>query len=425
MSNPIRDDAAGPSLLTIAEDVLKRTEEIVAYLRANNIPEPTFAVNSHLPPETPEYLALQSGLTDSIEDLQHLVEGPRKFLRSACVLGFELAAFQIALDFNFFTLIAPGQEIELRELAVKAGLDVDRTRRVVGMLMTHRFFQESRPGWISHSSSSLVLFQDSEIRAAVHYCLDEMFKAAADSNLSLKATPQESDSENNPFKTRHGLSLFKYYTHHPEHAGRFARAMAGITRMGREVHQVRDYFSWNDLDGVVVDVGGGSGHVSLELARLFPRLSFVVQDDSATMLAEGEKLLTDDIRDRVSFAKQNFFEPQPCRNAAAFLLRQCTHDWCDRDVVVMLKSIVPGMEGSKPNTPLLVNDIIMPQPGTWPRHAERAVRDLDMIMMIGFGSKERTKDEFEALLKEADSRYEVRNVYATGPMGLLEVYLKR
>ncbi|KAJ8126760.1 hypothetical protein O1611_g6878 [Lasiodiplodia mahajangana] len=281
--------------------------------------------------------------------------------------------------------------------------------------------------------------------------LDEILKAAADSNVSLKSTPHQSDGEHCPFKTRHGHSIFEYYTHHPEYAGRFAQAMAGVTRtceVDREVTQLRDCFPWNDLDGVVVDVGGGSGHLSLALARvsctqlsthsrykvtlskrgtktkLFPRLSFVIQDDSATMLAEGEKLITDDIRNRISFARHNFFQPQPYRNAAAFLLRQCTHDWCDRDVVTMFKSLVPGMEGSKPNTPLLINDIIMPQPGAWSRHAERGVRDLDMMMMIGFGSKERTRDEFEALLKEADSRYEIRNVYATGPMGLLEVYLK-
>lgn len=91
----------------------------------------------------------------------------------------------------------------------------------------------------------------------------------------------------------------------------------------------------------------------------------------------------------------------------------------------MFRSLVPGMEGSKPNTPLLINEIIMPRPGTWPRRAERAVRYVDMLMMTGFGAKERTEDEFEALLKEADSRYEIRNVHATGPMGLLEVYLKR
>lgn len=169
MSNDLKSTAGGASLLTIAEDVLKQTEGIVAYLRANNLPEPTFTVDSQLIPETAEYLALQSSLTGSLEDLKHLVEGPRNFLRSACLLSLELAAFQIALEFDFFTIVTPGQEISLSELAEKAGLDVDRTRRTVGMLMTHRVFQESRPDWISHSSISLVLFQDSEIRAALHY----------------------------------------------------------------------------------------------------------------------------------------------------------------------------------------------------------------------------------------------------------------
>lgn len=36
--------------------------------------------------------------------------------------------------------------------------------------------------------------------------------------------------------------------------------------VGREVGQLRDCFPWNDLDGTVVDVGGGSGHVSMMLA---------------------------------------------------------------------------------------------------------------------------------------------------------------
>lgn len=54
---------------------------------------------------------------------------------------------------------------------------------------------------------------------------------------------------------------------------------------------------------------------------------------------------------------------------------------------------------------------------------ERDIRQIDMIMLICFGGKQGTKAEFEALLKEAGARYEIKNVYATGSMGLLEVYL--
>lgn len=169
MTNAQNSTTGGASLITLAENVLKQTQDIITYLRANNLLEPTFAVDSNPTPETAEYSALQSGLTDSLEDLQRLVEGPRKFLQSVCALSFELVAFQIALEIDFFTIVTPGQEISVDELAEKAGLDVDRARRTVGMLMTHRVFQERRPGWISHSASSVVLFQNPEIRAAVHY----------------------------------------------------------------------------------------------------------------------------------------------------------------------------------------------------------------------------------------------------------------
>lgn len=143
------------------------------------------------------------------------------------------------------------------------------------------------------------------------------------------------------------------------------------------------------------------------------------------MLAEGQKLLTDDIRDRISFSKQSFFEPQPYKDAAAFLIRQCTHNWADHDVVTMFKSMIPGLEGSAPDTPLLINDIVLPEARTVPRHKEREMRQADMVMMVSFGAKQRTKAEFEALLKEADPRYEIHKVHDTGALGLIEVYLKR
>lgn len=143
------------------------------------------------------------------------------------------------------------------------------------------------------------------------------------------------------------------------------------------------------------------------------------------MLAEGKEQLTDDIRDRVTYLQHSFFDPQPCKDVSAFLIRQCTHNWADKDVVRIFKGFVPGLEGSSPETPLLINDIIIPEPGVWPAHQERVVRQVDMVMLVNCGAKQRTKAEFESLLKEADPRYEIRKVHDNGPLGLLEVYLNR
>ncbi len=120
-----------------------------------------------------------------------------------------------------------------------------------------------------------------------------MLKAAAESDVSLKANPHESDSVHCPFNTRHGVPIFQYYAKNPDKAGRFARAMAGCQKSesllsffswypyildililtgDREVessiNELRDHFPWAQLKGTVVDIEGGSGHVSMILARV-------------------------------------------------------------------------------------------------------------------------------------------------------------
>ncbi|KXX82903.1 Sterigmatocystin 8-O-methyltransferase [Madurella mycetomatis] len=417
---------ADVSILGLAQNILELSQDMSKYFQANNLVAPTFALDSRDPPDTPEYRRLHAALKTSLEDLQRLIDGPRKWLRIFCCTGYDLGALQVALDFEFFQLVPAHGEITLEELATKAGLDVDRTGRVVRQLMTYRIFEEHRPRVISHSSTSLVMQQDEELRAVVHYSLDEMLKAAADCNVTFKAHPYEAHQNLNPFVTRHGVGIFEYYKNNPDKARRFAKAMAGLRKMDRHLdYLLKDGFNWSALKGTVVDCGGGNGHISKSLAEMYPNLNFVVQDSNADMLAEGQESLADHLRGRVTYSQHSFFEPQPVKDAAAFLIRQCTHNWADKDVVTIFKSFVPGLENSSPDTPLLINDIIIPEPGTWPRHQERVVRQVDMVMLVNCGAKQRTKAEFESLLKEADPRYEIRNVFDNGPLGLLEVYLKR
>ncbi|RYP60585.1 hypothetical protein DL770_009961 [Monosporascus sp. CRB-9-2] len=419
--NGIADATGKTDILAIALDVVRQTKDITDYLRANGLASPTFAADTAEVPENSEYLALRIGLKASLEDLGRLVNGPKQQLRALCCQGYDLAAFQIAFEFDLFTLVPAQQEISLSDLAQKAGLDVDRVSRIVRLMITHRFFQERKPGFISHTASSYVLFRDEDLRSMVAYSLDENLKAATASADCLRASPHESDATHSPFYTQHGIPAYSYYDQDPRRANRFAKAMAGAEKMGHHIN--RDFFPWESLKGTVVDVGGGSGHISMALARRFPELDFVVQDDVIKMLDQGKALLEDDLQGRVSFMQHSFFEPQPLKDVAAFLLRQCTHNWCDRDVIAMLKGIVPGLQNSKPGTPLLINDIIMPEAGTCPRLVERELRQIDMIMFVAFGAKQRTEAEFRYLLKQADPRYEVRKVHAEGSQGILEVFL--
>lgn len=103
--------------------------------------------------------------------------------------------------------------------------------------------------------------------------VDEMLKAATGAAAALKAAPFESDSEHCGFNTANGLPMFQFYAKNPAHAKRFASAMAGATSVDRQISELRDSYDWNALKGTVVDVGGGSGHVSVSLAQVSQPLS--------------------------------------------------------------------------------------------------------------------------------------------------------
>ncbi|KAI9752217.1 MAG: hypothetical protein M4579_005720 [Chaenotheca gracillima] len=411
-------------LLALADDVVQQTQAVAEYLRANQYAEPTGAPDDTGRPETLEYAKLHGGLKRSIDDLQYLVEGPKRHFRTLCCQGYELAAIQVALDFNFFGIVPAEGQISFESLSKKAGVDLDRTRRIVRSLATSFIFREPTPGYVAHNPSSYLLHTDEEVRSTLHYTLDEMLKAASSTADNVRASPYEYDSALTPFMTRHGLPIFDFYEKDAPRSVRFAKAMAGWAKLNLNINALKEAFPWESLKGTVVDVGGGSGKVSITLAQSFPAIDFIVQD-SADMHAAGQSLLTDDVRNRVSFAQHSFFEPQPVGNAAAFILRACALNWCDRDVVTMFRALVPGLERSPPTTPLLINDLVVPPQGTLTRDVERGLRQIDLIMLVGFGGKLRTEAEFGALLKEADGRFEIQSFRPEGLMGLLEVYLRR
>lgn len=121
-----------------------------------------------------------------------------------------------------------------------------------------------------------------------------MFKAASETSNAIKANPSGAHSNDSPFKFRHGLHTFQFYAKHPQKAARFAQAMAGVSQsechssntptelsrivllthvsnntVDRQFSELRDGYPWQRFGkGKIVDVGGGSGHVSIYLAKV-------------------------------------------------------------------------------------------------------------------------------------------------------------
>ena len=139
----------------------------------------------------------------------------------------------------------------------------------------------------------------------------------------------------------------------------------------------------------------------------FPSLNVIVQDISNHQLDQAQSTALHDLGRRLTFQQHDFFTPQPEQPANVFLLRQCLHNYNDADCVKILRGVVPALERCEPGTPLLINDVVLPESGTTTRFEERYLRQLDITMLVALGAKQRSEREFNSLFKEADPRFEV------------------
>ena len=143
------------------------------------------------------------------------------------------------------------------------------------------------------------------------------------------------------------------------------------TGPGLEPIHVLDNYPWESIGaGTVVDVGGGYGSFSIALAQRFSSIRCIVQDRSE-VVREARTKLPSDLAERISFMEHDFFTEQPVKDADLFFLRWILHDWSDMHAIRILQSLIPTL---KPGTKVLVNEYVIPAPGTVPPYREKLLR---------------------------------------------------
>jgi trans-aconitate methyltransferase len=161
---------------------------------------------------------------------------------------------------------------------------------------------------------------------------------------------------------------------------------------------------------LVVDVGGGNGHLSTFLAEQFPDLSFEVQDISQTLLTKGQQTLSPALQQRIKFNQRDMFKAQPIEAAdkvLAYVMRNVLWNWSDEDCVKLLQTFIPVMEKSS-DTVILVNDGMSPTRDMFEPHVEKAYRQRDVTVMTMHNTRQRTEEEWSELFAKASPHFQVR-----------------
>ncbi|KAL5402407.1 hypothetical protein PMIN04_012993 [Paraphaeosphaeria minitans] len=191
------------------------------------------------------------------------------------------------------------------------------------------------------------------------------------------ATPTDvrSGAFQSAFKTE--KNMFEYLTAHPPLGQQFNHHMGGY-RLGRPSWMDPGFYPVNErlVQGMaesdatlLVDIGGSLGHDLQEFATKYPN--------------EPGHL--------IERTKCDFYTDLPVKAARAYYLHSILHDWPDQVCKVNLKQVAGAMEPGY--SKLLIHENIIPSKG-----AEWEATALDIMMATLLSSKDRTEEEWYALL---------------------------
>jgi len=183
-----------------------------------------------------------------------------------------------------------------------------------------------------------------------------------------------------------GMDVWEYRHRHPEHGEIFDAAMRTLSRGDSTgLLAAHDFGRY----GVVADVGGGTGAV---LAAVLAATASArgILFDQPHVVADADPVLRDaGVAERVTVVPGDFFTDVP-EGADAYLLVRILHDWTDDDALRILRSVRAAMT---PDARLLVVEAVVGPP-----NADPLTKFLDLMMLVSAGGRERTEEEWRALL---------------------------
>jgi SAM-dependent methyltransferase len=207
------------------------------------------------------------------------------------------------------------------------------------------------------------------------------------------------------FDREYGHSYFTYLAQHPDASAVFNRAMAAGIRARVEALIA---FDWSK-QARIADIGGGSGTAIASVLAANPHLHGVLFD-LPNVVKEADGILEQaGVSDRCEIVSGNFFT-DPLPPADAYVLAQVLHDWNDDRAAAILRNCRRSIaDGGR----LLVVEGVVPS-GSEPGF----LKHLDLHMLVLVGGKERTEEEWHALL--AAEAFEIASIATAGPANLIE-----
>jgi O-methyltransferase domain/Dimerisation domain len=219
------------------------------------------------------------------------------------------------------------------------------------------------------------------------------------------------DGRQNAFVREFGHMAFEHPAQNPDYARVFDQAMSSYS--STETAGVLEALSGRDFSKIshVCDVGGGQGHLLCSLLSKHAHMrgtllerAEVVQDESRLWARKMN------VADRCAHVAGDMFAKVP--SADAYILKHIIHDWNDEECVLIFSNI---RRAAPANARLFIAEYVVSGPET-PHFAKL----FDIHMMCWGTGRERTSEEYAALLNQAGWRYVDTLFPSIGAIGVVE-----
>jgi len=299
-------------------------------------------------------------------------------------------------------LLADGP-LSAAEVAERTGLDPDRARRLLRGLVALGVVSEVEGKYANTEVGDVFREGVRESRRALAMMHFPHSYRAWEHFVETLRTGATGHS------LAYGGTLWDTIAADPDFALRFNESMAANSRAaGMFVASAGNFAG----AGTVVDVGGGKGALLAAVLRAHPQPRGIVCDLAAGLGEAPAYLAAQGVLDRCEIVEADFFKAVP--GGDVYLLKDILHDWGDVDAVRILGVCRAAMHA---DARVLIVERVLPE------HFDDDPAKLnpvmtDLHMMVLFGGRERTPDEYAALFSAAGLR--LTRVERGDPYGIVE-----
>lgn len=288
--------------------------------------------------------------------------------------------------------------IAIRQLAQVLSVDSKVLARLLRLLASVGIFEETAKDVFGLTDLSQCLRKDhpESLYYAIHNHTHISYSAWSNLIDSLK-------TGNNAFESYYHQPYFDYLKAHDVHNRVFNNYMKQRSQF--YVQGIVAAYDFKEAQ-ILMDVGGGYGHILLEILNNNPDIKGILFDQEH-VLADA-RTSNPKLESTCQLVAGSFFDPLPSTDADSIFMKHILHDWPDEDCINILTHCYNALPE---NGHVIIAETVIENCSN---NEATEAKSLDMHMHVLFSAQERTIDEFKALF--AQTGFKLKRIVKTETM---------